>query len=326
VTVCIAAACRNGEYVVSATDGALSLGGEAMDMSLTKMYWFSDDKNEWQFMYAGEPSNVDLILENVRQVLPSDAEALTRERIQQTVKRAFKKYMSEWVADYVLAPYNMSMEEFKRNGKNTFGDELTAKLARDMNDAVGSFKDEMIVVGWGKTPISVMIYGVNGSGSWSGALTGLGTIGAGRDVALSTLLLYGITRRSALEDALYAVAAAKFSAERCDGVGQNTTICVSRKSRSKDSPKTPPYGFCTAEELNALRKVWEEHGKPRIPNEASATTMAIAQRLTGGIGSELMTRFIQTNIIANDEQRQWRDRMLKKYSELPGRDSPESLS
>jgi len=295
VTVCIAAACRNGEYVVSATDGALSLGGEAMDLALAKMYWFSNNKNAWQFMYSGAPSNVDLILENIRQVLLSDTKALTRERIQKTVKQAFKKFMSEWVADYVLAPYNMSMEEFKRKGKTILGDDLASKLARDMGDTAASFTDELMVIGWGKTPISVMIYGVNRDGSWSGSLTGHGTLGAGSQVALSALLLYGITRRSALEDTVYAVAAAKFLAERCEGVGQNTTICISRKTRSTEPAETPPYSFCTAEELNALRSVWEEHGKPRIPNEASAATMAIAQRVTGSVGPELMTRFLRSS-------------------------------
>jgi hypothetical protein len=49
VTVCIAAACAGGSYVVSCTDGALSQAGETFDLALTKMAWFDD----WQFMYAG---------------------------------------------------------------------------------------------------------------------------------------------------------------------------------------------------------------------------------------------------------------------------------
>ena len=44
-------------------------------------------------------------------------------------------------------------------------------------------------------------------------------------------------RRSSLEDALYAVAAAKFSAELVNGVGGDTTICISRKLRSTDAPE-----------------------------------------------------------------------------------------
>lgn len=285
MTVCIAAACRSGEYTVTATDGSLTLGVESVDRALTKMYWISNADEAWQFLYAGETSEIDLILENVRQEIVGNPKAISREQVQKTVRMAYKKRLAEWTEDYVLAPYDMTMKEFKKEGRKIFGDDLAARLARDMSDTVASFKGELMVVGWGKTSRSVMIYGVNQSGAWSGSLTGLAAIGSGREVAMSALLLYRITRDSSLEDTIYAVAAAKFSAERCDGVGKNTTVCVSRKQNPKDkNDERKPFQFLESEEIDRLRKLWEKYGQPRIPTEGYDVMMKIAQRTSGGVG------------------------------------------
>ena len=285
MTVCIAAACNSGEYVVSCTDGALSQGGESFDLALTKMAYFGD----WQFMYAGEPSNADLIMENIRQELLS-RDVLKRESIQATVRRAYKKRFAEWTADYVLAPFNMEMDEFKRKGRQVFTDQVAAQLAREMSNVASEFKEELMVVGWGRTPHAVMIYGMNQSGPWSGLLSGIGAIGAGADVARATLLLHGITRSSTMENTLYAVAAAKFSAERCDGVGRNTTIHVSRKRKKEDDKSFHVGEFLTAQEVRGLRRLWLRYGRVRVPDEAYPRVMAITQRVSGGVSVESIPR------------------------------------
>jgi hypothetical protein len=292
VTVCIATACRHGEYVVSCTDGALSQGGETFDLALTKMTYFDD----WQIMYAGEPSNADLILENIRQTCRTQRDALARENIQATVRRAYKKRFSEWVADYVLAPYDMEMDEFKRKGRKIFTDQLAEKLAREMSNVAGEFKEELMFVGWGLTPIAVMIYGMNQSGPWSGLLSGIGAIGAGADIARATLLAHGITRNSTLEDALYATAAAKFSAERCEGggVGRNTTIHVSRKRRKSDRKGVHVGKFLTPQEVRSLRRVWLRYGRLRVPDEAYPRVAEISQRISGGISLQSIPRITRS--------------------------------
>lgn len=287
MTVCIAAACRNGEYVVSCTDGALSQGGETFDLALTKMTYFDD----WQIMYAGEPSNADLILENVRQACRAP---LTRENIQATIRRAYKKRFAEWIADYVLAPYDMDMDEFKKKGRKIFTDQTAAQLTREMNNMATEFKEELMVVGWGPAPHAVMIYGMNQTGPWSGLLTGIGAIGSGADVAIATLLLHGITRNSTLEDTLYAVAAAKFSAERRDGVGRNTTIHIGRKRRRGDRKGIHVGEFLTPQEVRGLRRVWLRYGRVHVPDEAYPRVMTICQRVSGGISPQSIPRFMRS--------------------------------
>jgi hypothetical protein len=282
VTVCIAVACKSGEYVVSCTDGALSQGGETFDSTLTKMAYFDD----WQLMYAGEPSNADLIMENIRH----ETHALTRQNIQATIRRAYRQRLAQWVSDFVLAPYGMELDEFKKRGRQILTDQVAAQVAKDMNNAASQFNEELMVVGWGAMRHAVMIYGMNRDGAWSGLLTGIGAIGAGAEVARATLLLYGINRSSTLEDTLYAVAAAKFSAERCDGVGRNTTIYVSRK-RNKEDPKGRRVGdFLTSQEILGLRRLWLVYGRVRVPDEASSRLMAISQRVSGGVSIESIPR------------------------------------
>jgi len=249
------------------------------------MAYFGD----WQFMYAGEPSNADLIMENIRQELLS-RDVLKRESIQATVRRAYKKRFAEWTADYVLAPFNMEMDEFKRKGRQVFTDQVAAQLAREMSNVASEFKEELMVVGWGRTPHAVMIYGMNQSGPWSGLLSGIGAIGAGADVARATLLLHGITRSSTMENTLYAVAAAKFSAERCDGVGRNTTIHVSRKRKKEDDKSFHVGEFLTAQEVRGLRRLWHRYGRVRVPDEAYPRVMAITQRVSGGVSVESIPR------------------------------------
>jgi hypothetical protein len=290
MTVCIAAACCNGEFVISATDGALSQSGETFDLAVTKMVWFDD----WQFMYAGTPSDADLILQNVRDAIHATPHALSSQNIQRTVRQAFKKRQAQWTADYVLSGYDMEMDEFKRKGRTIFGDKLAAEMATEMKNAAELFNEQLMVVGWGRSPIGVMIYGVNRDCAWSGSFSGIGAIGAGGDVARASLLAYGTTRTSSFEEALYAVAAAKFSAERVDGVGKrHTAIHVSRARRPSDKKGEHIGEFIPAEEISALKAMWREHGRLRIPGEVYPVIMRIAQRISGGVSLRSLVPLLQ---------------------------------
>jgi len=62
MTVCVAALCENGQKVVVATDCRLSYAGIASDSLAGKLYWFGD----WMFLYAGNPSHIELINEELR--------------------------------------------------------------------------------------------------------------------------------------------------------------------------------------------------------------------------------------------------------------------
>lgn len=106
-----------------------------------------------------------------------------------------------------------------------------------MDADAGYFRDELLVVGWGKSPRSVTIFEMNSEGLESYSFSGVAAIGSGRAVATTTLLLLGHGRHVPFEYALYAVAAAKFAAESCEGVGKQTTMFVVRKRQEGDDPE-----------------------------------------------------------------------------------------
>src|SRR6266480_3774791 len=121
VTVCIAAICDNGHHVVATTDGSLTLGGVSGEVLVPgKMFWYSD----WLFLWAGEPGNIDSIIEDIRQVARSKKNIFLRENIRNTVNGAFKKFVADWTADAILAPFDMDMREFKKTGLKVFGEGL----------------------------------------------------------------------------------------------------------------------------------------------------------------------------------------------------------
>lgn len=268
MSVAIASLCENGRRVVAVTDGALTLGGVTSDVLIAgKMLWFGD----WLFLWAGEPGNIDLVIENVRHIARRDRTALNRENIRRTVNTAFREFAAEWATDNVLSAYNMDMAEFKKKGRKIFGDPLAGEISKKMNEAVKTFLlDELLVVGWGKTGLSALLHQRSARESSSHALSGSAAIGSGCEVALSTLLLLGQSRNSTLEETIYSVAAAKFMAEKSeeDAVGRATTMFIGRKRLASDQKDKPTGILLLSDELKRLRDVWNRYGKPRIPGEA----------------------------------------------------------
>jgi hypothetical protein len=100
MTVCIAAACEQGKQVVTATDGQLSYAGVTADVLPGKSYWYGG----WQFLYAGSPSQVGLILEELHNIAATEEDALSRGKIQQSVRKAFDSFVGRESSRYFLAP------------------------------------------------------------------------------------------------------------------------------------------------------------------------------------------------------------------------------
>ena len=110
---------------------------------------------------------------------------------------------------------------------------------------------------------------------------------------MSTLLLLGCGRNMPFEDALYAVAASKFAAEKCVGVGTDTTIYITRKRDEKDDSASRRDASFKENDIQTLRELWERHSKPKIPNDAILKLHEIARRAGSGGGAEIMERFLR---------------------------------
>lgn len=87
---------------------------------------------------------------------------------------------------------------------------------------------------------------------------GFWSIGSGSHSALSSLLFRKASRYDSLLMGIYYVAEAKFMAESAQGVGKHTPIMILKADGT--------YGYLTDASTNVIRKIWENEGKPPMPN------------------------------------------------------------
>src|SRR5437899_8941638 len=104
MTLCVAALCEQphpqGAKVVCAVDGMLS-HIVSVDVKAPKMLFLGD----WLFMFAGQLSNADLMMDDIRPV------QFTAQQIKTLVRNAYRKRMAQWSADRYLLQYEMDMQE-----------------------------------------------------------------------------------------------------------------------------------------------------------------------------------------------------------------------
>lgn len=276
LSVGIVGACENGKYAVIACDGTLTYGQQSADVQAPKMMFYAG----WAFLFAGHLSSTELFFEEIRLAVirESNLKPMSREKIQATVRDAYNRRVDNWNSIRHLSAYNMTMEQFKKDGKKSLGNQVAAELARAMYaDYQQKFADEIMLVGWGKMPLALMIYSIAADGDGSHAKDGMYAIGSGRDAAMSTLFLLEHKINSPLYEAIYSVAAAKFSSE-AHGIGKHTTMCVMRKQMPEDADERATRIPIQPDEIEGLRELWESHGRPRIPQEALEFTAPIASR------------------------------------------------
>ena len=287
MTVCIATICQGGRYIVCATDGMLTdpSSGLSGDVGAVKMMVYGD----WLFMFAGTLSNADLIMEELRLEAFTRTDLLDREKIQSSVRQAYKKRFAKWSADRLLSPYDMEMGEFKSEGLSIFGDERFGELSRAIEQDAALFNEQMLVVGFGKSELAAMIYEVCRDGVASHSLEGNTCIGSGSQAASSTLYSLKCGRRSSLGDALYATLAAKFSAESSPGVGTDTVAVVMKKPLN--SQDRGAFKIIQSEEIEGMRLLWRRHGKPKVPKQAYPELDKILIRIDAA-GMDTMIRKI----------------------------------
>jgi hypothetical protein len=269
-------------------------------------------------MYAGDPAHFALISDEVEIAGIDNPDCLSRRHIQETVRKAYRKVCSRFSSFDSLNPFDMTMDEFKKSGIKSFGEDFHAETLRRINQKAGLFGDQLLVTGWGKAPHSVMIYEVSPSGDWLHMASGFAAIGSGGQMALTMLLQLGQARYRTLAETIFNVACAKFSSEKSSGldVGQMTTIYVSRK-RTEQEDEGKIYGdFIQKQEIQQLRELWDGYLKPRVPDEAWRVLTSISASLSGGAGN-----FRDMANRVNAENRILKSR-LKIYEEVKAAGSP----
>jgi len=280
MTVCIAAMCDNGGRIVTATDGLVSLGNVTGECVLARTEW----KGDWQFMYAGCGANFSLVMEEIENACVQDQDALSRRRIQETVRKAYRTIVSRLSSFEVLSPFDLTMAEFMDSGRKSFGNEGYEELIRAIKVNGTEIIDQMIVTGWGHSPHSAMVYEIGPAGDSLHTGMGFTSIGSGSHVAHTMLVLLGQARHRSLAETIFNVACAKFSSEKSGDldVGKSTAIYVCQKRKDGENKSGESYGIVIGEDdLALLRSLWEAHLKPRIPDEIRPEIVKIAARMDG---------------------------------------------
>ncbi|HYR84184.1 MAG TPA: hypothetical protein VE422_08915 [Terriglobia bacterium] len=282
MTVCIAAMCEAGKRVVTATDGGITVAPIANDIAMHKWKLITFADHELLFLYAGKPGQADLIIEEFLDAANPKTIKKSRKALQDAVRKAFTKRYIDWIGERILFPWAMDYLTFKRTGRKFFGDAKFEQLVKEIEyTSHEEFNEQLLVVSWGEAPHSAIIFEVGRSGSSSHAGTGWIAIGSGAEVAMWTMLQLGQNRNSSLEETLYTVATAKFAAEQSEGVGRfSLSLTISRKRRSEE---TKPAAYVLGDsDLQTLRQLWEEYGKPRMPLEAIVRNLAPIVNSAGG--------------------------------------------
>lgn len=263
VTVCIAASCENGRIIVSATDGQLTYGDITADVMSGKIVWIG----EWELMFAGDPANAKMIFEEIVRFCREHEQQLTHENVKSTLTAAYRKRMADCLASAVLAPYDMTLSEFKEQGLKTFGDRQFGRISEALEYHANQYQDQILLTGWGEEATDAMIYQVDPQQDRDHALAGIAAIGSGANVALSTLLMLGQSRHTGFLETVYNVAAAKFSAEKSydSAVGQSTAMNFHWKM---PDDKGLTGRWINEPQLKEIRAIWEEYGRPRFPDQA----------------------------------------------------------
>lgn len=297
MTLCVAAICKGGRNIVCASDGALTdaTTGLSADLGASKMMFYGG----WLFMFAGSLSNADLIVEELRQQAITDENIFRRENIQTSVRNAYKKRIAKWSADRFLTPYDMEMEEFKQNGLAIFGDERFGELSRNMEQDAEHFNEQVLVVGYGKAEASAMLYVAETYGVRSHALDGSVCIGSGTQVANSIIFSLECGRNSGFEDALYAVLAAKFTAEKSAGVGRRTSAVVI--SKSNDPVERIVFKSINSSDIESVRRIWEKHGKIAVPKQAYSQLDRISLAMGTADAGTIVRRVQEANASSSSE-------------------------
>jgi len=218
------------------------------------------------FLYAGEVSNWDLVMQDIVRRGEGDADSLKHERIMETVHDAYERRLASWASDPLLMPLGTNIGELRSKGLAMFGEKNMEKLLARITEAADGYTDKVLMLGWGDGPRNFVLHEENRDGSVSHAPSGFAAIGSGAAVALSQLHLLGQAKHTTLEETLYRIAAAKFAAEHAEGVGESTTIYVTWKKTDADGDYSPGR-FIRTKEKQSLREIWEEWGKPTMPGE-----------------------------------------------------------
>jgi hypothetical protein len=234
------------------SDTKVSGGIISADSTTLKMEPFHKD---WMAMMAADDLTQCVpIIEKAKEYFKARKNTLQVAR--SVFKRAFRQHLIEMQEDAVLGRYDLSLEKFKKSGKRIFTEKKYDSLCEDI-EAVDP-KCEFIIHGFDDNGIP-HVFHVGGAGV-DGVYDkpGFCAIGSGKWAAEVVLYSLGQSIDRDLHSTIFNVCAAKFMAEKSDGVGQATYLFARKHGSTMFSHN---HGM-----IEAMREAWERGGAPKVPD------------------------------------------------------------
>lgn len=181
---------------------------------------------KWVAMYADGPTTFAGVVADIKAQLATSNDA-TEAQVKNACKAAYQREINERVSRDVLCGYGgMTVDEFKRFGRQSLGDDLHDKVAAKIRIR-SRLNLQLLVIGFDRDTQTRCLFEVTNRGSVEdcGAF-GYHAIGSGAHKALAVLDQIDFFNHVHDEDSLvYWLLAAKFAAQNVTSVGhKNTSI------------------------------------------------------------------------------------------------------
>ncbi len=227
MTVCIAARSylpknRFETCIVGVCDMMLSTPKDSSPASDDIEIKILQVSRRWHALYAGAPTFARDVADRARAAWRERAPNESLSEMRSLMKWAFRGEVRQQVTDRFLAPYEISLDRFRRVGRKQLGDfefEQIHRAIRSYNPGAG-----FLVCGYeNKFPhiFTVLHPGITVLND----PLGHAAIGSGAQMALGALGLRPIGLLP-FHDLLFRVCEAKFAAETAKGVGKGTILTV----------------------------------------------------------------------------------------------------
>jgi hypothetical protein len=224
VTICMAAFSQREQCMVTVSDTMLSYdnAAPATDEATEKIFLL---KGNWRMLFAGSVIPINGVLTRIyaTQQPTSDFDDGPKEldHLKKVCREAYQAERRQRVTDRFLSVYNMTLDDFRREGLENFGVQEFAKI----NEKIRDFDLDLtiLVCGFDKQGFP-HIFEVGDPGQIAEHdLLGYAAIGSGADMARGILTPRSV-KRLPWREMMYRLCQAKFASETATGVGRVTSV------------------------------------------------------------------------------------------------------
>jgi hypothetical protein len=253
MTVCIGAICDKSSTIVTASDRLVTWGTSSSDVTLKAARLAPT----WISMLAGADitTGAEEVIRDVRATLAVYGAAPKLAEVQSAVLGAWRDVKNRIGRSAVLDPFRLEVNEFIRIGRERFGDVKFLELVGELQ-AKSRLNFELAAFGFDERTIPALLT-FDDEGFQDFTRGGYIAIGSGNASAMASLAFHEYKRECSLNAAIYQVCAAKFMAEKADGVGPATMVTCLRE----DGRTCWLFGVA----IDRIRKLWEQRTRPRLP-------------------------------------------------------------